>query len=155
MCLLGIGWALCFRTHNELTMCLLGKCTLAPSVSRTQVLLTKIVKLCSEICDMKRGDKLNNIAVKLSKFNSTNGHTGIPPPQQDTGGVGNLHDNSYKDSSPNYQNHQSCRTCMPQDNAQSLDHTLSLLTPAPPVSSLSGPLYPNCSQRKGDSLSPD
>ena len=32
MCLLDIGWALCFRTHNELTMCLLGKCPLAPSV---------------------------------------------------------------------------------------------------------------------------
>ena len=32
MCLLGIWWALCFRTHNELTMCLLSKCTLAPSV---------------------------------------------------------------------------------------------------------------------------
>ena len=32
MDLLGIGQALCFRTHNELTMGLLGKCTLAPSV---------------------------------------------------------------------------------------------------------------------------
>ena len=32
MCLVGVGWAFCFRTHNELIMCLLGKCTLAPSV---------------------------------------------------------------------------------------------------------------------------
>ena len=29
---LGIGQANCFRTHNELTMGLLGKCPLAPSV---------------------------------------------------------------------------------------------------------------------------
>ena len=34
MCLVGFEWAFCFRTHNELTMCLLGKCTLAPSVQR-------------------------------------------------------------------------------------------------------------------------
>ena len=32
MDLLGIGQANCFRTHNELTMGLLGKCPLAPSV---------------------------------------------------------------------------------------------------------------------------
>ena len=32
MDLLGIWQALCFRTHNELTMGLLGKCPLAPSV---------------------------------------------------------------------------------------------------------------------------
>ena len=31
MDLLGIGQANCFRTHNELTMGLLGKCPLAPS----------------------------------------------------------------------------------------------------------------------------
>ena len=34
MDLLGIGQVNCFRTHNELTMGLLGKCPLAPSVSR-------------------------------------------------------------------------------------------------------------------------
>ena len=37
MDLLGIGQANCFRTHNELTMGLLGKCPLAPSVSRLNV----------------------------------------------------------------------------------------------------------------------
>ena len=30
----GIGWANCFRTHHELTMYPLGKCPLAPSVTR-------------------------------------------------------------------------------------------------------------------------
>jgi hypothetical protein len=34
MCLGGIGWANCFRTHNELNMCPLGKYPLAPSVNR-------------------------------------------------------------------------------------------------------------------------
>ena len=33
MDLLGIGQVNCFRTHNELTMGLLGKCPLAPSES--------------------------------------------------------------------------------------------------------------------------
>ena len=98
-------------------------------VSQTQSLLTKIVKLCSEIRDIKKGNKLNDIAAKLSKSNSEDRHTGIPPPQQDTGDEDDLHGIDYGDSSPNYRNRLSCRTCMPQDSAQSPDHTLSLLTP--------------------------
>ena len=97
-------------------------------MSRTQVLLTKIVKLCSEIRDIKKGNKLNNIAVNLSKINSADERTGTPPPQPDTGDVDDLRGNDYGDSSPNYQNHLSCRTCTLQDNALPLDHTLSLLS---------------------------
>ena len=36
MGLVGKGWANCFRTHNELTMGLLGKYPLAPSVRRVK-----------------------------------------------------------------------------------------------------------------------
>ena len=114
-------------------------------MSRTQVLLTKIVKLCSEIRDIKKSNKLNNIAVNLSKTNSADGHTGIPPLQQDTGGVDDLHGIDYGDSSPNYQNHLSCRTCTLQDNALSPDHTLSLLTHALPRSSHTSP-PPSCQE---------
>ena len=31
ICLVGICWANCFKTHNKLTMCPLGKCPFAPS----------------------------------------------------------------------------------------------------------------------------
>ena len=55
--------------------------------------------------------------------------TGTPPPQQDTGGVGDLHGSGYKDNSPNYQSHLSYKTYTPQDSVRSLDHTLSPLTP--------------------------
>ena len=108
-------------------------------MSRTQVLLTKIVKLCSEIRDIKRSNKLNNIAIKLSKSNSADEHTGTPPPQQDTGGVDDLHGIDYGDSSPNYQRDQLCRTCTLRDSALPLGHTLFLLTPAPPRSSHTSP----------------
>ena len=108
-------------------------------VSRTQVLLTKIVKLCSEIRDIKKGNELNNIAVKLSKSNSADEHKGTPPPQQDIGGVDDLHGNDYEDSSSSYQKGLLCRTCTLPDNLRLLDHTLSLLTPAPPRSSHTSP----------------
>ena len=55
-------------------------------LSQTQVLLTKIVKLCSEIRDIKKNNKLNNIVVNLSKINNADERTGTPPPQPDTGG---------------------------------------------------------------------
>ena len=108
-------------------------------LSRTQVLLTEIVKLCSELRDIKRSNMLNNIAVKLSKSNSTDRHTGTPPPQQGTGGVDNLRGIDYEGSSPNYLNRLSCRTCTPQGNALPLNHMLSLLTPAPLMSSHASP----------------
>ena len=108
-------------------------------VSRTQVLLIKIIKLCSEIHNIKQSNKLNNIAVNLSKINSKDEHTSTPPPQQDTGGMDDLRGIGYEDSSPNYQSHLSYKTCTPQDNVLPLDHTLSLLTPAPLRSSHTSP----------------
>ena len=122
-------------------------------LSRTQVLLTKIVKLCSEICDIKRGNKLNNIAVNLSKTNSTDAHTGTHPPQPDTGGVDDLHGIDYEDNSPSYQNHLPCRTCTLQGNVLPPDHTLSLLTPAPPASSRTSPPPSELSPATPSSLS--
>ena len=122
-------------------------------VQQTQSLLTKIVKLCSEIRDIKKGNKLNIIAVKLSKSNSVDERTGTPPPQQDTGGMGDLHDTGYEDSSPNYQSHLSCKTYTPQDNAQSPDHTLSPLTPELLRSSHTSPPPSEASTKSPSSLS--
>ena len=122
-------------------------------LSRTQVLLTKIVKLCSEIRDIKKSNKLNNIVVNLSKINNADGHTGTPPPQPDTGGVDDLRGSDYEDSSPSYQNRLSYKTYTPRDSEPPHDHMLSLLKPAPPRSSRTSPPPSESSPATPSSLS--
>ena len=45
-----IGWENCFRTYNELTMCPLGKCSLAPSDIRLFYLLSSLTLPPPSIC---------------------------------------------------------------------------------------------------------
>ena len=82
---------------------------------------------------------MNNIVVNPSKINNRHKCIGTPPPQQDTGGVGDLHGTGYEDNSPNYQSHLPYKTCTPQDNVQPPGHMLSLLTSASLRSSHTSP----------------
>ena len=114
MCVLFLSWTLSSISHDEFSLCvcvlwchchtinvpyiylIVSRTCLFLSfylsgnlhpllLSRTQSLLTKIVKLCSEIRDIKKCNKLNDIVVNLFKINNVGEHTGTPPPQQDTG----------------------------------------------------------------------
>ena len=67
--------------------------------------------------------------------------------------MGDLHDNGYEDSSPNYQSHLSYKTYTPQDNGQSPDHMLSPLTPELPRSSHTSPPPSEVSTKESSSLS--
>ena len=84
-------------------------------LSGTQVLLTKIAKLCSEIRDIKRENKSNKYSSKLpeSRKKPQNSHSSAV---SDTYGEHALHALKPYDSTPNPHNHLSYNPNTPQEH---------------------------------------
>ena len=92
-------------------------------MSRTQVLLTKIAKLCLEVRAIKGANKINNIP-KRSK--SRNSHK---PESQDIHGEDDLHAHAPQHNTPSHQEHLSDSTYKPPDDDRTPSQTLSTRTP--------------------------
>ena len=97
-------------------------------MSQTQVLLTKIAKLCSEIRDMKTENKSNKYASKLpeSKKKPRYSHK---PVVLDTYDGHDLHAPEPYDSTPNSQNHLSYNPDMRQEHEAPHAYKLPVRTP--------------------------
>ena len=77
-------------------------------LSRTQVLLTKIAKLCSEICDIEEENKSNKYSSKLPESrNNQKPQNNRNPAVLDTYDEHALHAHEPYDSTPNLQSHLS------------------------------------------------
>ena len=97
-------------------------------VSRTQVLLTKIAKLCSEIHDIKEENKSNKYSSKLpeSKKKPQNSYNSAV---SDTYDEHAQHAPKLYDNIPNPQNHLSYNLGTPQEHEAPLAYRLSARTP--------------------------
>ena len=99
-------------------------------LSQTQVLLTKIKKLCSEIRAIKEENKSNKYSSKLpeskNKPKPQNNHSSAVP---DTYDEHALHARKPYDSTPNPQTHLSYTHDTPQGHEAPLTQTLSLRMP--------------------------
>ena len=97
-------------------------------MSRTQVLLTKIAKLCSEIRDIRMENKSNKYSSKLpeSKKKPQNNHSSAVSDNDD---VHALHAPEPCDSTPNSQSHLSYSLDTPQEHEAPHDYRLPARMP--------------------------
>ena len=97
-------------------------------MSRTQVLLTRIAKLCSEIRDIETENKSNKYLSKLpeSKRKLQNNHK---PAVSDTYDEHALHAREPYDSTPNSQNHLSYNPDTHQEHEAPHDYRLPVRMP--------------------------
>ena len=97
-------------------------------MSRTQVLLTKIAKLCSEIRDIEVENKSNKYSSKLpeSKKKLQNSHSSAV---SDTDDAHALHAPEPCDSTPNSQSHLSYNLDTPQEHEAPHAYRLSARMP--------------------------
>ena len=99
-------------------------------VSRTQVLLTKIVKLCTEIRDIKTENKSNKYDSKLSESKiNQKPQNNRSPAVSDTYDEHALHAHKPYDSTPNHQNHLSYSPDKPQEHEAPLAYRLPVRMP--------------------------
>src|SRR5579864_7763069 len=100
-------------------------------LSRTQVWLTKIPKLCQEICDIKQQNKDKYIQRQLSKSNPLNHIHKYKSAESGTCDEGGKCSIYSRDSTPNHPDHLSYNRHNDPHDGGSLAQTLSTLTPPP------------------------
>ena len=126
-------------------------------VSRTQVLLTKIVTLCSEICDIKRINKANNIEesnlpeTSTQPYNYKDNLEALDAYDED------VSDDTYSShNTPNHQKDLLYKTNKPQCHEAHPSHKLSSLAPpAPNPSHNSSPPIESLPKDSNESSSSD
>ena len=103
------------RVHKDSSKINIDQCAYLETVSRTQVLLTKIAKLCSEIRDMETENKSNKYSSKLpeSKKKLQNNHS---PAVSDTYDEHALNALEPYDNTPNPQNRLSYNPDTPREH---------------------------------------